>query len=146
MFEIVAAAAQFPTLLFTSASVVTLGFWLLVLLGRAHTHDFDADAPALARLFGEVPVAVAASVAAVSGWLASIAGTVVLDHADWTGLGSALVRVTLLALSVLAAWSVNHALAAPLARRHGRKHGPRQRDLESGEPFDPGSRSAPRLS
>lgn len=142
MLEIFGAAARFPTIIFTSALVVALGFWFLVLLGRAGVRDFDADAPALARMFKGAPVAVAASVVTVSGWLISLTGVVVLDELGVTGFGAALARVMLLALSALAAWSVAHALAGPLAKVFSHEPGSRQRDLASGNPFDPGSRRA----
>jgi hypothetical protein len=145
MLEIVEAAAQFPTVIFTSALVVTLGFWTLVLLGRAGLRDFDADAPALAGALDGAPVAVAASVVTVSGWFVSLAGTLALDRVGVTGFAAAPARVALLALSALvalAAWSVAHALAGPLTRLVPRdhQHEERQRGLADGTPFDPGSR------
>ncbi|WP_328500295.1 hypothetical protein OG828_05635 [Streptomyces sp. NBC_00457] len=140
--EVIDAAAQFPTVIFTSALVVALGFWLLVLLGRAGVRDFDADAPALARVFGGAPVAVAASVVTVSGWLINLAGMLVMERIGVTGFGAALARVMLLALAALAAWSVAHALARPLTKLFRHEPGPRQRDLANGAPFGPGSRRA----
>ncbi|WP_405638832.1 hypothetical protein [Streptomyces sp. NBC_00019] len=144
MLDVIDAAAGFPTVLFTSALVVSLAFWLRVLLGRAGVRDFDADAPALARMLGEAPVAVSASVVAASGWLVSFAGTVVLDRAGWTGIGSALAHALVFALSALVAWSVTRTLAAPLTRLFSREREPRQRELASGAPVDPGSSRAHR--
>ncbi|MFG2523506.1 hypothetical protein [Streptomyces sp. NPDC048527] len=140
MLEIISAAARFPTVIFTSALVVALGFWFLVLLSRAR--DFDADAPALAKALGGIPVAVAASVVTVCGWLVSLTGLVVVDRAGVTGFGAAVARVALLALSALVAWSVTHGLAAPRTRQSSNEHRPRRRDLANGAPFDPGSRNA----
>ncbi|MGP4052704.1 hypothetical protein [Streptomyces sp. 2A115] len=140
--EVIDAAAQFPTVIFTSALVVVLCFWFLVLLGRAGVRDFDADAPALARVFGGAPVAVAASVVTVSGWLVSLTGMLVMEWIGVTGFGAALARVTLLALSALVAWSVTHTLAGPLNKLFPHESGPRQQDLANGTPFDPGSRRA----
>ncbi|MEU6379315.1 hypothetical protein [Streptomyces sp. NPDC046909] len=140
--EVVDAVAQFPTVIFASAVVVTLIFWLLVLLGRAGVRDFDADAPALARAFGEAPLAVSASVAAGSGWLTSLTGTLVMDHLDLTGLGAVLARITLLALSLVAAWSAARVLAGPLARAFSRSSRSHRRNLANAAPFDPGSRRA----
>ncbi|MFE9649152.1 hypothetical protein ACFYO0_34560 [Streptomyces sp. NPDC006365] len=142
MLEIIDAAAQFPTVIFTSALVVALGFWFLVLLGRVRVRDFDADAPALAKALGGVPVTVAAFVVTVCGWLVSLTGLVVMDRAGVTGFGAAVARVALLALSALVAWSVTRCLVAPLTRQFSGEHRPRQRDLANGTPFDPGSRSA----
>lgn len=79
MSDVIGATARFPTVIFTTALVVALGFWLLVLLGRAGTRDFDADAPALAKVFKGVPVTVAASVVMMSGWLVSLSGMILLD-------------------------------------------------------------------
>lgn len=143
ILEVIDAAAQFPTVIFTSALVVTLGFWVLVLLGRAGVRDFDADVPALTRVFGAAPVAVATSVVTVSGWLVSLAGMLVLERIGVTGFGSAVARVMLLALAALAAWAVAHALAGTLTKlfRH-EPAPPRQRDVANGAPFDPGSRRA----
>ncbi|MEU7656911.1 hypothetical protein [Streptomyces lincolnensis] len=138
--DVIGAVGRFPTVIFTSALVVVLGFWLLVLLGRAGVRDFDADAPALARVFKGVPVAVAASVVTVSGWLVSLSGNVVVDRVGLTGLGAALARVTLLALSALIAGAVAHGLAASATKLFRGEHRSRQRDLASGTPFDPGSR------
>ncbi|MDO0937702.1 hypothetical protein QQY66_40470 [Streptomyces sp. DG2A-72] len=134
--EVIDAIAQFPTVIFTSALVVALGFWFLVLLGRAGVRDFDADTPALARVFGGAPVAVAASVVTVSGWLVSFCGTVVLDRIGVAGFGTALARIMLLVLSALVGWSVAHALAGPLARLFSSEHRPRQRDLANRTPSD----------
>lgn len=144
MLDVIDAAARFPTLLFTSALVVSLAFWLQVLLGRAGVRDFDTDAPALARALGGAPVAVSTSVATASGWFVSFAGTGVLDRLAWTGLGSALARALLLALSALVAWSVTRGLAAPLTRLFSHEHDPQQGDLVDGTPFDPGSSRAHR--
>ncbi|MEU9207790.1 hypothetical protein AB0D27_07500 [Streptomyces sp. NPDC048415] len=139
MGQVVEAVAQFPTVILTSALVVALGFWLLVLLGRADARDFDTDAPSLARAMHGVPVAVTASVVIVSAWLITLTGMVLLEPTGLAGLGDAVARVGLLALSALVAWSVAHALAAPLARLVPDRPGPRRRDAASGVPFDPGS-------
>ncbi|WP_052745184.1 hypothetical protein [Streptomyces sp. WM6386] len=141
MLEVIGAAARFPAVIFTSALVVAFAFWLLVLLGRARVRDFDADAPALAKAFGGLPVAVGAFVVTVCGWLVSLTGLVVMDRVGVTGFGAAVARVALLALSALVAWSVTHGLVKPLTRRSPREHRPRQRDLANGTPFDPGSSS-----
>ncbi|MEU0118839.1 hypothetical protein ABZ137_35485 [Streptomyces bobili] len=142
MQQIIGAAAQFPTVIFTSALVVVLGFWFLVLLGRARARDFDADAPALTEVFGGLPVAVAAFVVTVCGWLVSLTGLVVLERTDVTGFGAAAARVALLALSTFVAWSVTHGLAAPLSRQFSGERRPSQGDLADATPFDPGSPSA----
>jgi len=140
--EVVDAVARFPTVIFTSALVVTLVFWLLVLLGRAGVRDFDADAPALARAFGEAPLAVSASLAAGSGWLVSLGGTLVMDALGLSGPSTVLARITLLALCVLASWAAARALSGPLTKAFLGRSRSHRRDLTNAAPFDPGSRRA----
>lgn len=142
MGQVVEAAARFPTVIFTSALVVALGFWLLVLLGRARVRDFDADAPSLARSFGGVPVAVVVSVVIVTTWLLSLTGAALMDPAHLTGLGRAVARVALLGLSVLVAWTAARRCAVSLARLFPGRAGLYLRDTASGTPYDPGSRRA----
>lgn len=141
-----ARAAEFPAVIFTSALLVAGFFWLRVLVGRAGVRDFDADAPKLARALGGVPVAVAASVLIVSAWLVSFAGIALIGLVGLTGLGGAAARLALLVSGLLLGWLVTRCLTGPLARLFPDEPGPHPRDLESGEPFDPGSRSAPRLN
>ncbi|MER5209346.1 hypothetical protein ABT063_01790 [Streptomyces sp. NPDC002838] len=146
MGQVIDAASQFPTLIFTSALVVALCFWLLVLLGRADVRAFDADAPSLARTLRGAPLTVAASVLITSAWLAGLAGMVLMNRAGLTGLGGAVARVALLALSVLVAWWVTRSVAAPLAKLFPEERpGARPRNLASSAPFDPGSRRPPRI-
>jgi hypothetical protein len=143
MGQVFDAAAEFPTIIFTSALLVALGFWLLVLLGRADVHAFDADAPSFARALRGTPLAVAASVVIVSAWLVSLTGTLLLFRAGLGGLGGAVARVALLALSALLAWLLTRSVAAPLAKLFPEEPGPRPQDLASSVPFDPGSRRHP---
>lgn len=141
MRQFIDATAQFPTLVFTSALLVTLGFWLLVLLGRTDVHAFDADAPSLARTLRGTPLTVAASVAITSAWLVSLTGTLLLGPSDLTGLGGAAARIVLLAVSALVAWLVARGVAAAQATLlFPDEPGPRSNDLASSAPFDPGSR------
>lgn len=140
MRQVVEAVTHFPTVTLTSALVVALGFWLLVLLGHADVRGFDADAPSLAKALHGLPVAVTASVVIVSAWLVTFTGTVLMEPTGLTGLGDAWARVALLALSACVAGAVTHALAAPLARIFAHEPGPPRRDACDGTPFDPGSR------
>ncbi|MEH0550856.1 hypothetical protein [Streptomyces sp. B21-101] len=139
MGQIVDAAVRFPTVTLTSALAVALGFWLLVLLGRADARAFDADAPSLTRSLGGTPVAVAASVVIVSAWLVSLTGTVLMDLARLTGPGGAAARVALLVLFALVAWPVTRRCAAPLVRHSASRAGLHRRAAASGTPYDPGS-------
>ncbi|SME89178.1 hypothetical protein [Streptomyces sp. Amel2xC10] len=140
---VVDAAVRFPDVIWTSALVVSLGFWLLVLLGLAGARDFDADAPGLARSLRGVPVAVLASAVIAHAWLLGLAGSVLLDRLRLTGSAEAAARVTLLALSALLAltttrWCVVTLAGLRSARSTGT--GPRRRDPADGTPYDPGSR------
>ncbi|MCI3238856.1 MULTISPECIES: hypothetical protein [Streptomyces] len=138
MGQVVEAAAQFPTVILTSAVVVVLGYWLLVLLGRADARGFDADAPSWARALHGVPVAVSASGAIVIAWLVTLTGMVLMEPTRLTWFGDAAARVGLLALSGLVAWPVTHALAAPLARLLRDRCEPHRRDTAAGTPGAPG--------
>jgi hypothetical protein len=142
MGQIVDAAVRFPTVTLTSALVVALGFWLLVLLGRADVRAFDADAPSVIRSLGGTPVAVAASVVIVSAWLASITGTLLMDLVRLTGPGGAAARVALLVLSVLVAWPVARRCAASFVRLLPGSPRLYRRAAASGTPYDPGSSRA----
>ncbi|MDQ0831404.1 hypothetical protein QF032_003248 [Streptomyces achromogenes] len=139
MGQIVDAAVRFPTVTLTSALAVALGFWLLVLSGRADVRAFDADAPSLTRSLGGTPVAVAASVVIVSAWLVSITGTLLMDLARLTGPGGAAARVALLVLSALVAWPVTRRCAASLARVFPGIPRLYRRAATSNAPYDPGS-------
>ncbi|GGR92648.1 hypothetical protein GCM10010269_34600 [Streptomyces humidus] len=139
MGQIVHAAVRFPTVTLTSALVVALGFWVLVLLGRADVRAFDADAPLLTRSLGGMPVAVAASVVIVSAWLVSITGMLLMDLARLTGSGGAAARVALLVLSTLVAWPVTRRSAAFIARLFPGSPGLYRRAAASSAPYDPGS-------
>ncbi|WP_367322626.1 hypothetical protein [Streptomyces sp. HUAS ZL42] len=142
MGQVVGAAARFPTVTFTSALVVVLGFWLLVLLGRAGVRDFDVDAPSLVGSLGGMPVAVAGSVVVTSAWLVSLTGTVLMDLARLSGPGDAAARVALLSLSALTAWPVTRRCAAPLVRLFPSRPGPHRQAAPGSAPYDPGSPGA----
>jgi hypothetical protein len=139
MGHIVEAAVRFPTVFLTSALVVALGFWLLVLLGRADARAFDADAPWLTRSLAGIPAAAAASVVVVSAWLVSLTGTVLMDLARLTGPGGAASRVALLAASTLVAWPVTRRSAVLLARLFPERSGSSRGAAASSAPYDPGS-------
>lgn len=140
MRQVIDAAAQFPTLVFTSALLVTLCFWLLVLLGRADVRAFDADAPSVAATL-RTPVTVAASIAITSAWLVSLAGSLLLGPAGLTGISGAVARIMLLGLSAVIAWWVTRGVTAALAKvLLPDDPGRRAKDLSAGPPFDPGSR------
>ncbi|MEU3277933.1 hypothetical protein [Streptomyces antibioticus] len=137
---VIDAAVRFPDVIWTSALVVALGFWLLVLLGLAGARDFDADAPGLVRSSRGVPVAVLASAVIAHAWLLGLAGSVLLDRLRLTGSAEAVARVALLALSALLALTTTRWCVVTPARLRSARTGPRRRDPADGTPYDPGSR------
>ncbi|UUN28156.1 hypothetical protein [Streptomyces sp. FIT100] len=116
MGEFLEAAAAFPTVLFSSALVVTAGFWLTVLLGAAGAETFDADADLDALGMGGVPVSVAGSLLIAFGWSTSLTGSLLLGRAGIAGALHHLLGVLLLLASLLAAWRATRLLVRPLAR------------------------------
>lgn len=116
MGEFLHAVAGFPAILFSAALPVVLCFWLLVALGGADADSFDADVDAGAVGLGGVPVAVAATLLTVVGWLTSLAGSIVIGRAAGTGLVRVAADVALLALSLLVAWGVTRHLIRLMGR------------------------------
>ncbi|MFF4287643.1 hypothetical protein ACFY0R_20420 [Streptomyces sp. NPDC001633] len=116
MGTILAAAAGFPTLVFTAALVVLVVFWLLVAAGVTDPRSFDADADVEAWGMGGVPVAVAFSVLTVVAWLVSLSFTVLMDPLATPGVARALIRLPVLAVALLIAWRAARLLVRPLRR------------------------------
>ncbi|TLQ47544.1 hypothetical protein [Streptomyces marianii] len=129
MAEFLQAAAGFPTVLFTSALLVVIGFWLLVLTGVADPDSFDADVDTDAAGLGGVPVSVAASLLIAFGWFGSLAGSVLLARAGLAGLPFHLLRVAVLAASLFLSWWVTRALVRPLAKLFPDEPGPSRQDF-----------------
>ncbi|MCZ7461951.1 hypothetical protein [Streptomyces sp. WMMC940] len=129
MAEFLQAAAGFPTVLFTSALLVVIGFWLLVLAGAADPDSFDADVDTDAAGLGGVPVSVAASLLIALGWFGSLSGSVLLARAGLAGLPFHLLRVAVLAASLVLAWWVTRALVRPLAKLFPDEPGPSRQDF-----------------
>ncbi|WP_406000269.1 hypothetical protein [Streptomyces sp. NBC_00829] len=129
MAEFVEAAVGFPTVLFTSALVVVIGFWLLVLLGAADSDSFDADVDTDALSLGGVPVSVSVSLVIALAWFASFTGSVLLAR---TGVSSALLHLlgaALLVASLIFAWRMTRLLVRPLAKLFPDEPGPSRRDF-----------------
>jgi hypothetical protein len=104
------AALSFPTVLFSCALLVVIGYWVLVLFGASDLEVFDADTSTVG--LGGVPVTVLASLMIVVGWFASLAGTVLLGEAGLPGVLS----LAVLLLALAAAWLVARLLVLPLRR------------------------------
>ncbi|MFC4532303.1 hypothetical protein [Sphaerisporangium dianthi] len=119
MGEFVRTALGFPTVLFSFPLVVTVGYWILVLLGSAGIDMLDAGdageaghgAGALSALgLGGVPATVTVSLLLAVAWFASLAGTALL------GVPSVAARTAVLVGASLSAWLVTRVLVAPLRR------------------------------
>lgn len=80
MDEFVTSALAFPTVLFTAALVVVLGFWLLVIFGAADHDGFDSDVDSGALGVGGAPVALSASLLVAVAWFTSLTGAVLLSR------------------------------------------------------------------
>ncbi|MEV0124319.1 hypothetical protein AB0I16_22790 [Streptomyces sp. NPDC050703] len=115
MQEILRAAAGFPAVLFSSALVVVIGFWLLVLVGALAAADFDADMDLGPAGLGAVPVSVALSTAVVVAWLSTLTGSVLIDHLGLTRLTHAAAELGLLLASLPLAWCATVAVTRPVS-------------------------------
>ncbi|WP_175408591.1 hypothetical protein [Streptomyces sp. TRM64462] len=122
MREFYAAAIGFPTLFFTAALVIVVGFWLLALFGAAGTDSFDADVPLGAVGLGGVPATVAVSAVTLTGWFTSLAGSVAIGRLTGPGLVRTLLSVALLGAALLVAHQVTRRLVR--AWRRLRPHEP----------------------
>ncbi|MGW7486266.1 hypothetical protein [Streptomyces sp. NPDC054786] len=124
MGTVLAAAAGFPTLVFTTALVVVVVFWLLVAVGVTDSGSFDADADFDAWGMGGVPVTVAFSAMTVLAWIVSLTGTVLLDPVAPPGVGRALSRLAVLVAALLLAWRGTRVLVRSLHRFFPGEPGP----------------------
>ncbi|MEU5999017.1 hypothetical protein ABZ837_14455 [Streptomyces sp. NPDC047197] len=129
MTEFLEAAAGFPAVIFSSALVVVLGFWLLVMLGGAEADSFDSDVDLDVTGLGGVPVTVAASLAVVVAWFSTLAGSVLIGRAGLAGLAHAATDLALLLVSVPVAWGAARVLARPLAKLFPDEPGPSRQDF-----------------
>ncbi|HET6855612.1 MAG TPA: hypothetical protein VFH94_00750 [Streptomyces sp.] len=129
MGEFLHAATTFPTVLFTSALVIVVCYWLLVLLGAAEHDSFETDVDADALHLGGVPVSVFASLLIVSAWFLSLTGSVLLARTGSSDGLLYLLGTVLLGASLLAAWRVARALMRPLAKLFPDEPGPSRQDF-----------------
>ncbi|MFV0128856.1 hypothetical protein ACLGI4_14235 [Streptomyces sp. HMX112] len=115
--EFLRAVAAFPTVLFTAALVVVIGFWLLVLLGVAGTADFDTDVDGDALGLGGVPVSVALSLVIAQSWCAGVTGSVLLFRTGWPPAVRHLLGVVLLFASLAVARCLTGVVLRAVARQ-----------------------------
>ncbi|MDT9687382.1 hypothetical protein Q5762_03275 [Streptomyces sp. P9(2023)] len=116
MGEFLSAAAGLPTMLFSAALVVVLGFWLLVLSGVAERGAFDSDVDAERLRLGGVPVAVSVSLVVVIGWALSLSGSVLVHRVGLPGAAASLLSVLLLFLAPFVSWRASRRLVRRLAK------------------------------
>ncbi|WNI23804.1 hypothetical protein [Streptomyces sp. ITFR-16] len=106
MREFLDATLSFPAVLFAAALVVVIAFWLLVLVGAADHHSFDADLDTDVAGIGGVPVTVSVSVMIVVGWFTALTGSVLVHRSGVTGTARAALAFGVLAGALLIAWAV----------------------------------------
>ncbi|KIF66434.1 hypothetical protein HY68_30885 [Streptomyces sp. AcH 505] len=128
MTEFLSATLGFPAVLFSSALVVVVCFWLLVLAGAADHHAFDADLEAEAIGFGGVPVAVSASLFLVVAWFTSLTGSVLLRRSALSSGTKACLAAAVLAAALVVGWAVVRLLVRHL-RRYAAEPPPSRRDF-----------------
>ncbi|GAA1547682.1 hypothetical protein GCM10009730_66030 [Streptomyces albidochromogenes] len=129
MDEFLHATATFPTVLFSAALVVVVGFWLLVLLGAAGHDSFDADVDTDALDLGGVPLSVSASLLIAQCWFCNVTGSILLARTGWSEALLHLLAAVLLFASALGSWHLTRALVRPLAALFPDESGPSRQDF-----------------
>jgi hypothetical protein len=120
MGEFLDVAFGFPTALFSSLLVVVVGYWLLVLFGVVGLDDDTTAEPGGAAGFlaglglGGPPATVVLSLLIAVAWFVSLAGTVLLEQPDLSGVPAALLATLLLLVALAGGWLVTRALVRPL--------------------------------
>ncbi|WP_433549009.1 hypothetical protein ACQPZG_31060 [Streptomyces sp. CA-294286] len=129
MGEFMTAAAGFPTLLFTAALVVVVGFWLLVLCGAVAHDSFDGELDAGALGLGGVPVTVAMSLLVASAWFLGLSGSVLLGRSGIAGAGLHLLNIVVLLVALGVSWLLTRLLLGQLRRLFPDEPGPSRQDF-----------------
>ncbi|WP_406165955.1 hypothetical protein [Streptomyces sp. NBC_00996] len=129
MWTFLVVVSGFPTILFTAALVVVVAFWLLVAVGAAESHGFDAHADFDAWGMGGVPVTVAFSLLTAIGWFLSLSATVLLDPVLPSGMVRGPLGLAVLAGALLVAWRVTCLLVHPVRRLFPDEPGPSRLDF-----------------
>ncbi|GHH52870.1 hypothetical protein [Streptomyces candidus] len=127
MGEFMTAAAGFPTLLFTAALVVVVGFWLLVLCGAVAHDSFDGELGAGGLGLGGVAVAMSLLVA--SAWFLALSGSVLLGRSGIAGAGLHLLNVVVLLIALGVSGLLTRLLVAQLRRLLPDEPGPSRQDF-----------------
>ncbi|TNY37923.1 OB-fold-containig protein [Thermomonospora catenispora] len=139
MGEFIGLVFSFPTVLFTFALLVVIGYWAFVALGAADLELLDADtggeaAEGLSGVLGalrlgDVPVTVALSLLIAFSWFFSLVGAVVLDSFDLSSPLEIALGLVALAVAVVLAWLVTCLVVMPLRRALPRTKESSRRDL-----------------
>ncbi|MFI5808546.1 hypothetical protein [Streptomyces sp. NPDC051561] len=129
MTEFLHAAASFPTVLFTAALVVVVGFWLLVLVGGADHDSFEGDVNTDVLGLGGVPVSVSGSLMIALTWFLCLSGSVLAARTGLTGTGRAALGTALLVVAVVLSWAGTRLAVGPLAKLFPDEPGPSRHDF-----------------
>ncbi|GAA3367466.1 hypothetical protein GCM10020367_66990 [Streptomyces sannanensis] len=129
MAEFWRAATTFPAVLFTTALVVVIGFWLLVLLGAVESDSFDGDVNTDAFGLGGVPVSVSASLTVACSWFFCLTGSVLLVRAGLAGGLVHLLGAVLLFAALFVSWRLTRLLVRPLVKLFPDEPGPSLQDF-----------------
>ncbi|WP_328738779.1 hypothetical protein OHA91_05975 [Streptomyces erythrochromogenes] len=129
MDEFIKAALGLPTVLFSAALVVVLGFWLLVLCGAADHEGVGSDVDSGALGLGGVPVTVPASLLVAVAWFASLSGSALLARTGWPDALVHFFGATLLFGSPFLSWRVTRVLVRPLTKLFPDEPGPSRLDF-----------------
>ncbi|WP_280299917.1 hypothetical protein [Nocardia neocaledoniensis] len=122
MGEFFTAILTFPTALFTSALLVVMGFWLLVLGGGVEADALDGAesgsivAASDALGLSGVPLSIAVTGVVTLSWFTSLVGTVLMDAAGWSGVPAVLAGFVVLIVAVVAAVAGTRIVVIPLRR------------------------------
>ncbi|MBX9360594.1 hypothetical protein ACF09Y_31055 [Streptomyces massasporeus] len=132
MRTVIAAATGPPTILLTTALVVVLCFWLLVLAGFTSIGSFDADIDLRAWGLGGVPVSVAVSALTAVAWFLSVGGVLLLAECAPPCPAAGLLRMLLPFAILPAAWRLTCLLVRRLHRLFPDEPGPAERGQARG--------------
>ncbi|MFF7265884.1 hypothetical protein ACFZCL_37170 [Streptomyces sp. NPDC008159] len=124
MKTLLVAAVAPPTILLTTALVVTVGFWLLVAVGVTTADSFDEDVDLGPWGLDGVPVAVALSLLTATSWALGVGATSALAATLPAGPALWLLRVTAPAGALLVAWWLVRLSVRGVRRRRSLREPP----------------------
>lgn len=128
MSQFIDAVFSFPTVLFTFALVVVVGYWLVVVAGVLDIDLLDGDVEVgtdevsgfgglvSGLRLGGVPVTVAVSLLIAFSWFFSLVGAVMIDSLDLSSPLELALGLLVLVVAVVAGWVVTCLVVMPLRR------------------------------